>query len=1052
MNPKICPNCDRPIPPQAPGGFCPACVLRDADEPPPPGRAAPSLAEVAAAFPQFEILSFIGQGGMGTVFKARQPGLDRVVALKILCPELGRDPAFAERFAREARVLAKLNHPNIVTVFEHGESGGFFYLLMEYVDGVNLRQAMRAGRFTPEQALAVVPGICDALQAAHAEGVWHRDIKPENILLDAQGTVKIVDFGIARLVGDPARDFTLTRTGAALGSAAYMAPEQHEKPHEVDHRADIYSLGVVIYEMLTGELPLGRFPAPSRRAAVSARIDEIVFQTLEKERELRQQSAAEVKTDVHRARLADEGGPRLPGADDSKPAQVSRWLAGSLALVTGGAVLAVAGLYIIVKFRYLGGGPGGALALALGCVTMAFGLMGGLWASYLSIPDWRRTAGIGVLVALSLFSLGVGGAAGHWGPLGVIVLGLGVWAYLTKRKAAVASGVVEDRAGNWLPFALLAVALTLCVLLGGLALMTGFDFPSEKGWVVGMGGLVFVATAAALYLPLRFFRARWAGFFTRFKRLHWGLAAVAILAAALVAKRLDGNWPNANYLEVVSGRVEGKPPSLELLPLLHQAAGDRAASYQISVTGDAVGDLKQIAPAGNDFRITTLASHPGHAAACAERLNQLLPAAVGIHWELNNSQRDHYVWVRDNNTSRALVWGVASLAAILTALLGGRRTGWLVVEGVVLHGWLMLMPVWPMHGSPKLVTDPPLKAFAAEDLPETVDLIMPELAVATLFDAVKRGQTHIVRRCLSKDLVAAIDKGNRWQEVMDRYRVNDAWVRDVGLDRKWNLTTVRVEHDGYEETLFMAQEADGWKVDSVELNGGRVGPFSLGVPKASPPPAAAPPEPPAPPVPTAEEVFRKMVAAANAWDGEEFVKYEYRPSIPLGNPPTVASRMAPFFGEILLVKQLPPGRFDSKDDVRLVTKMKGKDGDIVYRGLQFTTQDGQRRFQIGRLPNYRASCRVEFRPDQFKAESLLKLHLGETPFTAVPGADGQFDIGGEDISAAEAVRRADHSADRLLESLKRAGQDSSFKIIQRAKTPEAPWLGEEAPTAEKPSP
>jgi serine/threonine protein kinase len=183
---------------------------------------------------------------MGFVYQARQPSLDRIVALKILSPALGQDPAFAERFAREARVLGKLNHPNIVTVFEHGVSQPstlnaqpFYYLIMEFVEGVNLRQAMRAGRFTPEQALAVVPGICDALQAAHVQGVWHRDIKPENILLDARGGVKIADFGIARIVGDPQRDFTLTRTGAALGSAAYMAPEQQERPHDVDHRADI---------------------------------------------------------------------------------------------------------------------------------------------------------------------------------------------------------------------------------------------------------------------------------------------------------------------------------------------------------------------------------------------------------------------------------------------------------------------------------------------------------------------------------------------------------------------------------------------------------------------------------------------------------------------------------------------------------------------------------------------------------------------------------------------------------------------------------------------
>lgn len=266
-------------------------------------RDIPSLDDVAAAFPHLEILGVLGSGGMGSVYKVRQPELDRLAALKILHPGLVHDPAFAERFAREARVLAKLSHPNIVTVYEHGEKGGYFYLLMEYVDGVNLRQAMRAGRFTPEQALAVVPGICDALQAAHSQGVWHRDIKPENILLDQRGAVKIVDFGIARIVGDHSRDLTLTLTGAALGSAAYMAPEQHERPHLVDHRADIYSLGVVIYELLTAELPLGRFPVPSERAAVNRRIDEIVLRTLAKERELRQQSADEVK--IQMAREAD---------------------------------------------------------------------------------------------------------------------------------------------------------------------------------------------------------------------------------------------------------------------------------------------------------------------------------------------------------------------------------------------------------------------------------------------------------------------------------------------------------------------------------------------------------------------------------------------------------------------------------------------------------------------------------------------------------------------------------------------------------------------------
>src|SRR5581483_451738 len=161
-------------------------------------------------FPQLEIIELIGQGGMGLVYKARQPKLERFVALKVLPQPLAAEAGFAERFNREARVLARLNHPNIVTVYDFGQSGGFFYLLMEFVDGVNLRQAMATSRFSPQQALLVVPKICEALQFAHDEGILHRDIKPENILLDAHGRLKIADFGIAKLIGDKATDATLT--------------------------------------------------------------------------------------------------------------------------------------------------------------------------------------------------------------------------------------------------------------------------------------------------------------------------------------------------------------------------------------------------------------------------------------------------------------------------------------------------------------------------------------------------------------------------------------------------------------------------------------------------------------------------------------------------------------------------------------------------------------------------------------------------------------------------------------------------------------------------
>src|SRR5262249_12953133 len=162
---------------------------------------------------QLEILELLGEGGMGAVYKARQRGLDRLVALKILPPRASQDPAFAERFTREAQALARLSHPNIVAVHDFGHAGGLYYFLMDYVDAVNRRQTLRAGQLQPEQALHIIPPLCEALQYAHDEGIVHRDIKPENILLDKKGRVKIADFGLARLLGQAPADFRLTGVG-----------------------------------------------------------------------------------------------------------------------------------------------------------------------------------------------------------------------------------------------------------------------------------------------------------------------------------------------------------------------------------------------------------------------------------------------------------------------------------------------------------------------------------------------------------------------------------------------------------------------------------------------------------------------------------------------------------------------------------------------------------------------------------------------------------------------------------------------------------------------
>ncbi len=247
----------------------------------------PEPEEIADRFPQFEVIECLGRGGMGVVYKARQKSLDRWVAIKVLAPERVHEEGFSERFGREAKTLARMSHPNIVTVFDHGEADGLFYIVMEYVDGVNLRDLLREGKMAPEQALTIVPPICEALEYAHGKGVVHRDIKPENLLLDRDGRIKIADFGIASLVG---------ARGEKSGTPPYMAPEQEKGG--VDRRADIYALGVVLYEMLTGERPTRDLVAPSSKVAVDGRIDEMVLRALEEEPARRYQTAEEFRSVV----------------------------------------------------------------------------------------------------------------------------------------------------------------------------------------------------------------------------------------------------------------------------------------------------------------------------------------------------------------------------------------------------------------------------------------------------------------------------------------------------------------------------------------------------------------------------------------------------------------------------------------------------------------------------------------------------------------------------------------------------------------------------------
>jgi serine/threonine protein kinase len=345
-----CSKCGRSVPQgrgSPLGGGCPYCLLSFAlgDDPldaSDVGRlaneAASSTTAPIAALPErigpYRLLDLVGRGGMGSVYRARHESLGRTVALKVLHPEFAARPGFPERFQREGRLLAALDHPHIIGVHDVGCDGGFYYLAMEFVAGSTLRERMHAGPLPVAAAVALFNQMCDALQYAHERGLVHRDIKPENILLaasatDAAETVKIADFGVAKLVdSDTVEGPPVTEMNVIVGTRRYMAPEQLEPGRPIDHRADLYALGVVLYEMLTGELPLGVFAPPSRKAAVDARLDETMLAALAKDPQQRPADARTFRTQVEMSLRPQSKLPRRT----------------VLAAAAGGAALAIAGV------------------------------------------------------------------------------------------------------------------------------------------------------------------------------------------------------------------------------------------------------------------------------------------------------------------------------------------------------------------------------------------------------------------------------------------------------------------------------------------------------------------------------------------------------------------------------------------------------------------------------------------------------------------------------------------------------------------------------------
>ena len=354
-----CQECGESIPADAPEGICPQCVLLHGISELPGSSSTSALTsktinadDVAAAFPKLELLEKVGGGGMGTVFRARQPGLDRTVALRILTTG-SPSPEFHERFLREARAMARLSHPDIVTIHEFGESEGYYYFIMEFVEGQSLAARLQDGAMKSEETKRILGTVARALEFAHGKGIIHRDIKPGNILLGKDGSVKVADFGLAKLVrSDSMTDgFSLTMENQMVGTPFYMAPEQRNCAAKVDHRADVYALGVVLYEMLTGKPPELDYQPPSETLGVSQEFNTLVRAATVSDPDKRIASAAEF----------DQQLQAIKEAQDPPPVELARpkkqW-----------------GLFTVLKQRwwaFLVGGLVGApaLGLAIGAVV-----------------------------------------------------------------------------------------------------------------------------------------------------------------------------------------------------------------------------------------------------------------------------------------------------------------------------------------------------------------------------------------------------------------------------------------------------------------------------------------------------------------------------------------------------------------------------------------------------------------------------------------------------------------------------------------------------------
>lgn len=336
----------------------------------------PSAEHLSRLLPQYEVECLLGRGGMGAVYRGRQKSLNRLVAIKILPPQMeDEDASYLERFKNEAQIMAKFIHPGIVAIHDFGETAeGQLYIVMEYVDGSDVsRMIATQGRLPPEHALAIAAHVCDALSYAHSHGVIHRDIKPANILINHEGAVKVADFGLAK-VDEPGAT-GLTKTGMAMGTPDYIAPEALVFGSQVDARADLYAVGVMLYHMLTGEVPRGAFDLPSRRLGTDPRFDAIILKAMKMDREERYQSSSAIRQDLDailsmpllrsadahvrqqqsspqgtKTQTADEG-VRAPLDPSSNRPRNSKSKATMIALASTAAVLATGAILVLKQSK-----------------------------------------------------------------------------------------------------------------------------------------------------------------------------------------------------------------------------------------------------------------------------------------------------------------------------------------------------------------------------------------------------------------------------------------------------------------------------------------------------------------------------------------------------------------------------------------------------------------------------------------------------------------------------------------------------------------------------